>query len=347
MTLRIPNCPRRGPVQSLLSLLRRGSSPSLTSDAVVKLFADYGKYLHGLRSSSDSQKLLREAFVATNGFALDAASILAQERYASRSPSVSPNSNRTAINLHSDEKHDAVTSLEERGWWLAPRLLSAEQLLDFEAFGLGLLRTAHPDVFNAFSDELNPQRAGQLLGGMHSLNSSALLEHSLALLAFDGDLIDIAHRYLGVRPVLSQPPNAWFSFPVSEVDQGSAQNWHWDCDRIKWLKVFVYATDVSDSNGPHAFIETSHRRLRISSKDSRYTDAAVNEAYPGARRDFTAQRGQILIEDTKGLHRGQPVLDGYRFILQFEYAIDYYGAVTDIRPIHERFPESMSPDGVL
>lgn len=337
------------PARRLLSFLPKNptSLPPSSTRPVVDFFTDYGKFLQGLHNTDDSQKLLRKAFLATNGYALDAAHILAVEQYSSRSPSTSTNPDCTAINLSVDEKADAVASLVERGWWLAPRLLSEDLLCDFEAFGLELLRIAHPAIFDGRGKDLKPQEAGELLGGMHFLDSSSLFSHPLTELAFDGDFIDIAHRYLGVRPVLSQPPNAWFSFPVSDVDPKSAQNWHWDCDRIKWLKVFVYITDVSDSNGPHAFIEASHRGLRISSKDSRYTDASVSEAYPGARRDFTAQRGQILFEDTRGLHRGQPVLDGYRLILQFEYAVDYYGVATDIRPILERFPGRMSPDGVL
>lgn len=337
------------PARRLLSLLPKTStsSPPSPTKPVVDFFTDYGQFLQGLHNKDVSQTLLRKAFVATNGYALDAAALLATDRYSSRSPGTSLNLERTAINLSFDEKADAVASLEARGWWLAPRNLSEDLLHDFEAFGLERLRIAHPAILDGLGKNLNPQEAGNFFGGMHFLDSSSLLQHSLTELAFDGDFIDIAHRYLGVRPVLSQPPNAWFSFPVSKVDPKSAQNWHWDCDRIKWLKVFVYVTDVSDANGPHAFIETSHRGLRISSKSSRYTDASVNEAYPGARRDFTAHRGQILFEDTRGLHRGQPVLDGYRLILQFEYAVDYYGVATDIRPILERFPGRMSPDGVL
>ncbi len=249
--------------------------------------------------------------------------------------------------LSGNEIADAVVSLRERGWWLAPRGLSEERLVEFERFCIEVLKAEHPEVFEGSGGRLDPIRAGNLLSGMCGVDSTTLLEQALIELLFDADVVEIARRYLGVHPVVSQLPNAWFSFPVASVDSKSAQNWHWDCDRVSWLKVFVYVTDVSSLNGPHSFIEGSHRDLAVHSKNSRYRDDAVTEAYPGKQRDFTATRGQILFEDTRGLHRGTPVREGYRLILQFEYALDHYGAASDIGPIIKRFPGLVSDDGVL
>lgn len=204
-------------------------------------------------------------------------------------------------------------------------------------------------AFPGGGEAIDPQAAGDIWSELFFLEQSDFLDEALPGYAFDGDLIEIARRYLGVQPVLSSLPNAWFSFPVDSIDAMSAQNWHWDCDRVSWVKVFIYVTDVSKVTGPHSFIEGSHRGLTVRSDkgNGRYSDSFVQEAYPAKQRDFTASRGQILIEDSRGLHRGTPVLEGYRLILQFEYSIDRYGATSDLRPIATRYPDRISRSGGL
>ena len=34
---------------------------------------------------------------------------------------------------------------------------------------------------------------------------------------------------------------------------------HFDLDRICWLKVFIYLTDTDEDSGPHEYVETSHQ----------------------------------------------------------------------------------------
>ena len=39
-----------------------------------------------------------------------------------------------------------------------------------------------------------------------------------------------------------------------KVDEHAAQMFHFDMDRPKWLKFFIYINDVNEKNGPHFFI---------------------------------------------------------------------------------------------
>jgi hypothetical protein len=103
-------------------------------------------------------------------------------------------------------------------------------------------------------------------------------------------------------------------------------------DRIKWLKFFIYLTDVQANNGPHCFIEGSHRTRGIPSAllargYARIPDADVFEHYPKtAEVRFLAPRGTVIAEDTRGLHKGLEVLGGDRLMLQLQFSDSLFGA---------------------
>ena len=103
-------------------------------------------------------------------------------------------------------------------------------------------------------------------------------------------------------------------------------------DRFKWLKVFIYITDVGPDNGPHSYVRGSHRTGAIPSDILRrgyvrLTDEEVSTVYP--KDDilvFDAPRGTIIIEDTRGLHKGVHVREGARLILQLQFSNTLFGA---------------------
>ena len=51
----------------------------------------------------------------------------------------------------------------------------------------------------------------------------------------------------------------WWSNVSNKVDSFSAQDFHFDLDSIKFLKVFIYLKDVTENKGPHVYVEGSHK----------------------------------------------------------------------------------------
>jgi hypothetical protein len=123
----------------------------------------------------------------------------------------------------------------------------------------------------------------------------------------------------------------WSAAMASGPDKQAAQFWHFDMDRIKWLKFFIYLTDVDSDSGPHSFVEGSHRRGGIpdgllQKGYSRLTDMEVETQYQKNRFiEFAAPRGTILAEDTRGLHKGKHVFKGDRLMLQIQYSNSLFG----------------------
>jgi ectoine hydroxylase-related dioxygenase (phytanoyl-CoA dioxygenase family) len=98
-------------------------------------------------------------------------------------------------------------------------------------------------------------------------------------------------------------------------------------DRVRWVKVFCYLTDVGDDNGPHAFVSGSHNTIQnVVTHDGRYSDAEVFAHYPRSSEvRLKGPAGTVFLEDTLGFHKGVPVESGRRGVFEFQYSINHYG----------------------
>lgn len=144
---------------------------------------------------------------------------------------------------------------------------------------------------------------------------------------FDGTFAALAGAYFGARPVFDFAA-MWWTTAAGERDlSAAAQKFHYDMDRLYFLKFFVYLTDVTPQTGPHVFVAGSHRRKpQALRRDGRFEDADIARHYPAeAIRSICAPRGTVFAADTRGLHKGQPVLAGERLVLQVEFALNRFG----------------------
>lgn len=141
----------------------------------------------------------------------------------------------------------------------------------------------------------------------------------------------VAQDYLGARPLIDVLAMWWHTAYSDKPDMMAAQYYHFDMDRPKWLKFFIYLTDVNANNGPHTFIAGSHKTGGIPDSMlqkgyARLTDEEVESHYgKSAVVEFAAPRGTIIAEDTRGLHKGKHVADGDRLILQVQFSNTLFG----------------------
>jgi len=147
----------------------------------------------------------------------------------------------------------------------------------------------------------------------------------------DQSLLALAEMYLATRPRFDVLSMWWHTNFHTEPDSEAAQFYHFDLDRFKWLKVFIYLTDVGPEDGPHSFIEGSHVRQGIPQHflDRGYvrlSDEEVQSHYgAGKEIQFSAPKGTIIVEDTRGLHKGKAVSGNPRLILQLQLSNSLFG----------------------
>ena len=153
-------------------------------------------------------------------------------------------------------------------------------------------------------------------------------------LIFDPRILELATLSLKSKPILSNL-NCWWSFPSKVPDKISAQWWHFDMDTPRWVKFFFYIDDCKDVNGPHLFIKGSHNNNCIPYSlrkmgYNRLPDAEINKYYMEKEiLEFNCKAGSLLIENTKGLHKGKRVIEGKRLIFQLEFTSSLFGANLD------------------
>ena len=98
-------------------------------------------------------------------------------------------------------------------------------------------------------------------------------------------------------------------------------------DRFRFVKFFVYLTDVDTNNGPHCYVRGSHlRKPRVLLRDERILDDEIASHYkPENMVELTGPTGTILAVDTRGFHKGKPLVERDRLILQIQFADSLFG----------------------
>lgn len=228
-----------------------------------------------------------------------------------------------------------TADLRVRGYHRFERRLPpdlCDQLLKFALTQPAQIRPSDEDsgldtaARSAVYDRESPQ------GIVYDFHPENLINHpDVQRLMGDLSIIAVAQAYLGAKPVLDSV-NLWWTTVSRRADSQAAQLYHFDMDRVRWLKFFIYLTDVGPENGPHCFVASSHRSGGIPSHllskgYVRHGDEEVAACYsPDDLIEFTGPRGTILAEDTRGLHKGKPVSSGDRLIFEFEFSNSLFGA---------------------
>lgn len=132
-------------------------------------------------------------------------------------------------------------------------------------------------------------------------------------------VIGAVSSYFGCMPTIDSI-KAWWSLPGHDEAENE-QYFHRDNDSIRFLKLFIYLTDVEEDCGPHTFVRHTHDRDGCLER-RRYQDEEVEAAF-GAEsvHRFTGAAGTAFLEDTYGLHKGQLPTGRRRLLLQVRYSV--------------------------
>ena len=282
------------------------------------------------QKSMKAQILLRKAFLASRGQILNWAHNKHKEQFPYKNKSEYPT--QFFSSLGDEAICEAVYLLKERGWWTSPVRLPedwieavSKQLLDKHVTG----RRNPNDI--QVANALSPNES------TYWYESKDLEDiPEIRALINDQFIREIIARYLETQPVYDFSA-AWWSYPNdSGPDSAAAQLYHYDLDRIRWLKVFVYLTDVRQENGPHCFIEGSHNSIGSKlSQDRRFQDYEVFEFYSNdCEKSFVGPRGTVFIEDTLGFHKGKSVVSESRLVFEFQCSISHFG-YPNCKPAYE------------
>jgi hypothetical protein len=224
--------------------------------------------------------------------------------------------------------------LDERGYHVFERRLPAElcdRLMDFALRNHCTMRAmSGQDRSESRVVERYPREQPRSV--RYDFSAQDVIDNAdVQGLMADRSLIAVAQSYLRSKPIFDVMSMWWHTAYSKQPDSDAAQFYHFDMDRIKWLKFFIYLTDVASGNGPHCFIAGSHRsggipRHLLAKGYTRLTDEEVAASFAPERFiEFTGLRGTVIAEDTRGLHKGKHVVSGDRLLLQLQLSNSLYG----------------------
>jgi Phytanoyl-CoA dioxygenase (PhyH) len=193
-----------------------------------------------------------------------------------------------------------------------------------------------------YADKLAPYSEHPVESPKYDIAQHHILGNStVQQLLMDSGLHCVAQRFLRCAPILDVVAMWWIRPFHGKASTEAAQLYHFDMDRIKFLKFFFYLTDVTLESGPHCYVRGSSKRKPAAIlRDGRISDEEICRHYPPEDIvEICGERGSIIAVDTRGWHKGKPLIQGERLLLQFEFANSMFGQ--NYPKID--FPEDASP----
>lgn len=152
-------------------------------------------------------------------------------------------------------------------------------------------------------------------------------------IAIDPKILSNVGDYLGCPATISTFVS-WYSFPGN--GEIPAEHFHRDRDDLRFVKLFVYLSDVDEGGGPHQYLPQSHHPdIFAQYLAQRNIDIDVMQLFKGNMRQLNdtfymrvfekdmmticAPRGTCFLEDTYGLHRGFRPATSSRLLFQVLY----------------------------
>lgn len=238
--------------------------------------------------------------------------------------------------LSGDELESITKRLDSDGYYVFPARLPEEmcrRLMDYALIQPSTICAGESAASGAAIRVPYGQERSAPRGVRYDLAMNDVLANpDVQALLCDLSILSVAQSYLRARPVADVLALWWTTAHGSKPSEAAAQYFHFDMDRVKWLKFFIYLTDVGPDTGPHVFVAGSHRTGGIPQPllDKGYVRLTDDDVRAGNRGtefvEFKAPRGTVLAEDTRGLHKGKHVARGDRLMLQLQFSNSLFGA---------------------
>lgn len=302
---------------------------------LISFFSGFIKFNSTGETPKTAFQAMRQLFIMTNGRFNDAMTLYfnySTPKYSELKP------DGVLGKLSQNEVRNIVDNIQQNGYYVSPKKLDPNIITKIVEFAK---KTPAPTLLVSgeanhqlkfpvqFSSEKSIFDIKNPVSPIYKYDPQQLLEsQDIEDLVTDQSFLAIAQEYFGCRPILDNV-NMWWSAPFDKKGTSeAAQMYHFDLDRIKFLKFFIYLTDVDSDNGPHCYVKGTHKRkARALLSEGRRTHEEMAKWYSKSDMvELCGEKGTIIISDTIGFHKGKPLVKGHRLIFEVIFAISKFGA---------------------
>lgn len=213
----------------------------------------------------------------------------------------------------SDDEKALLATLQERGFVVIPHYYDAEKCAQLR-HEVDRLIQQYPATTMHLPDDARVHGAERVSGLIKEFHDDPRLHH-LAEAFHQAPTLNLFTLAARIR--------------ATPGGLGSGGGWHRDSVHQRQFKAIIYLSDVSEGEGPYQYVANTHRPAElvrlvreglVKFNQNRLTDADVQrilQAHPGHYRlyNVTGPAGTLVITDTRGIHRGQPLQFGSRYAL--------------------------------
>ena len=185
------------------------------------------------------------------------------------------------------------------------------------------------------------------------------------LIANNPLILNTVTRYFGCLPTIQYMMCRWtYSFD-NDKNPVRSQLFHHDYHGVKFLKLFIYLTDVNDINESHVFVKGSHDNVKNEycikqyQKRNNFNQEVINDWYKKKKKrgehklkdntiheifheskidNVLGSKGFCFIEDTNGMHKGN-VPNQDRLFFSITYTL--YDSYKDAKPV-KKYPNILN-----
>lgn len=309
-----------------------------------RFYSEYADFLKGNKNSDRGYAAFRKLFVLTKGKLNDDLSNEINKEIG-KYESIS-NDGILGKYAPADTKQ-MVSKMKEDGFYVFETSLSEEKINAIYHYA----KSTPVSYMNAANDNQEYSEEKVLFDENHPVSPRYQFTTEeifkcpeLQELIFDKSLLGFAQEYLGCKPILDLVA-FWWSAPFEgKGKNAAAQMYHFDLDRIKFMKFFFYITDVDTHTGPHCYVKGSHKTLPSAvNRDGRYEDEEMETIYGKENLlELCGKKGAIMAVDTRGFHKGKDLTEGKRLLFQIQFTNSLFGqsyADTNAQLIDEKYSD--------
>jgi Phytanoyl-CoA dioxygenase (PhyH) len=211
-----------------------------------------------------------------------------------------------------------TATLNDTGYVMMDQLLSAGQIAELKAH---LATRPLTDAYRKDDPSfVGPQSAPPGTFVAHYSAADVIRAPHTLRIANDPGVLSVVAGMLGAKPTISLMAS-WWSIPSGHGAPQQAENFHRDVDDWRFVKLFVYLTDVDATAGPHKFVKGSHKINKLT-EIRRFNDDEVAQTFGLDNQiEFQGAAGTCFLENTYGVHRGVPPATSTRLMFQVLYAL--------------------------
>ncbi len=213
----------------------------------------------------------------------------------------------------SAEQRDDLNSLRRDGYLFLPPVLNMEELraLRSELEKRPCYDPWAPEKGEFLVGETPAETNNARIKGVEQIEIARRVANTPAIL-------QLVSAYLRCRPTIDDVV-AWWSMPGRPAPK-EEQFFHRDRDAVKFVKLFVYLSDVDEGEGAHVYIPGSQKSEMLLDRRRRYEDSEVLAKFAsGSAKVMAGRCGTTFLEDTFGLHKGAVPATRPRLLLQVRY----------------------------